>query len=452
MESEGYDDSEGVDEEDFHNLIFIFFLKGECFQKAYARSQTIPDIEKEALIALYNSTDGDNWTNNSGWLTDPDPCNWYGVFCSDGHIVTIDLDENNLVGPIPSEIGDLSVVSFLYFGDNAITSLPAGIGNLRNIGQLSFRNNRLTEIPPEIGNIPFTYSGEDELDFTNNDLSSLPAEFYNLSELEHLYLSGNQLSSLHHDIGKMGSLSVLKLGSNHLTNLPEEIGDLSNLYYFDISDNDLSYLPSEIGMLSDLGVLYLEKNKLSDLPPDIGNLSNLRHLDLSNNQLSIFPPEIYALSNLWELDLSHNRLSGRISSDIDNLSQLYYLDLSRNALSKEVPGTITNITGFFNCPYPGKACQYFSPFADFGFNMLFSSDKVVQNFLDTIDPDWAETQTLYPSQISVKDVHLDSVELSWVPILYTGDGGYYEIGYATSPDEPYSIHGTGRVVKQHRDM
>ncbi len=31
----------------------------------------IPPIERAALIALYESTDGDNWTYNNGWKTPP---------------------------------------------------------------------------------------------------------------------------------------------------------------------------------------------------------------------------------------------------------------------------------------------------------------------------------------------------------------------------------------------
>ena len=41
----------------------------------------IPQVECEALVALYNSTDGPNWISNSGWLVTDTPCSWYGVAC-----------------------------------------------------------------------------------------------------------------------------------------------------------------------------------------------------------------------------------------------------------------------------------------------------------------------------------------------------------------------------------
>ncbi|MEN8220435.1 MAG: hypothetical protein ABFS56_29620 [Pseudomonadota bacterium] len=39
----------------------------------------IPSTECEALVALYNSTDGDNWQNNRKWLETNKPCGWTGV-------------------------------------------------------------------------------------------------------------------------------------------------------------------------------------------------------------------------------------------------------------------------------------------------------------------------------------------------------------------------------------
>ncbi len=37
------------------------------FTTGFANAQ-IPTVERDALIALYNSTDGANWTNNTNWL------------------------------------------------------------------------------------------------------------------------------------------------------------------------------------------------------------------------------------------------------------------------------------------------------------------------------------------------------------------------------------------------
>jgi Leucine-rich repeat (LRR) protein len=74
----------------------------------------------------------------------------------------------------------------------------------------------------------------------------------------------------------------LDLYYNQLTVLPPEIGNLSNLDFLDISDNQLTSLPLEIGSLSNLVELHLEDNPFtSPVPPSITNLNKLNNLSLS---------------------------------------------------------------------------------------------------------------------------------------------------------------------------
>ena len=80
------------------------------------------DLERDALVALYNSTNGDGWLSNYGWL---DPavhyCNWFGVTCDDENRVTIlFLSSNNLSRFIPSELGNLRNLNALYQGWNQL--------------------------------------------------------------------------------------------------------------------------------------------------------------------------------------------------------------------------------------------------------------------------------------------------------------------------------------------
>jgi len=41
---------------------------------------TKKDVDRQVLLDLYRSTDGDNWTNNHGWDGD-DLCSAYGIEC-----------------------------------------------------------------------------------------------------------------------------------------------------------------------------------------------------------------------------------------------------------------------------------------------------------------------------------------------------------------------------------
>ena len=46
------------------------------------------DIILETLEIFYNSTDGDQWLNNTGWLQDENYCFWYGIECKAGNITS----------------------------------------------------------------------------------------------------------------------------------------------------------------------------------------------------------------------------------------------------------------------------------------------------------------------------------------------------------------------------
>ena len=87
--------------------LLSFFLTGAFFIQSQSHAQ-IPNIERDALVALYTSTDGTNWKNSANW-NGPlgSECEWHGVFCYNSHVSTINLSNNQLTGTIPSEIGDL---------------------------------------------------------------------------------------------------------------------------------------------------------------------------------------------------------------------------------------------------------------------------------------------------------------------------------------------------------
>ncbi len=115
----------------------------------------IPQTECEALVALYNSTDGPNWIYNIDWLQTTTPCDWYGVTCSAGHVFGVILHSNALSGTIPAQIGNLPELDYLQIGDNQLTGpIPPELGNLSKMNALELSFNELTgPIPVEFGNL-----------------------------------------------------------------------------------------------------------------------------------------------------------------------------------------------------------------------------------------------------------------------------------------------------------
>ena len=93
---------------------------------------TVVDLERAALVAFYEGTDGPNWVNSENWLTDAPLGKWFGVETdASGQVVRLAMsyrdaqsDEwitNNVSGPIPPELGDLSALRSLEFHRNHLS-------------------------------------------------------------------------------------------------------------------------------------------------------------------------------------------------------------------------------------------------------------------------------------------------------------------------------------------
>jgi hypothetical protein len=65
------------------------------------------------------------------------------------------------------------------------------------------------------------------------------------------------------------------------------------------------------------------------------------------------------------------------------------------------------------------------------------SDACVQ----ALDSDWPQTQTVPPDNVRAAPGAGGAVTISWEPIQYKGDPGYYEVFLATAPGGPYQLAG-----------
>ena len=120
------------------------------FEALAQRHIVIALEERNALEALYQSTDGGHWTHHVGWLGPPgSECNWHGVACdgvgSAARVVDLDLVDNNLTGTIPEELGQLRGLESLDLGGNHLKgTVPSSLSQLTKLTSLTLYDNGLS--------------------------------------------------------------------------------------------------------------------------------------------------------------------------------------------------------------------------------------------------------------------------------------------------------------------
>ncbi|APY09144.1 hypothetical protein BWZ20_12895 [Winogradskyella sp. J14-2] len=251
---------------------------------SFSEVSDVPQVERDALIDLYTSTNGANWTNNTNWNTTNPVSTWHGITTNNiggtEHVTQINLGQNNLTGTLPTSIEDFTHLNSLQLNTNNISgTIPVGIANLQELNVLLLAvNNFSGGIPPALGNLnTLTY-----LHLGDNPLGgSIPVEIFNLTNLNYLDFRACNLTGT----------------------IPSEIGNLTNLTQLFLFFNNLSgSIPSEFGNLINLNNVSLNGNNLEgSLPSTISNINNLQFLNLADNSFSGEIPDMTSLplSLLW---------------------------------------------------------------------------------------------------------------------------------------------------------
>ncbi len=86
----------------------------------------------------------------------------------------------------------------------------------------------------------------------------------------------------------------LSLSGLDLTEIPSEVFDLTDLECLFLRRNQITVIPDEISKLTKLKKLFLEHNQIDTIPEAIALLPNLIEIELGHNLIRSIPPSIEA--------------------------------------------------------------------------------------------------------------------------------------------------------------
>ncbi|XP_062096106.1 probable leucine-rich repeat receptor-like serine/threonine-protein kinase At3g14840 isoform X1 [Humulus lupulus] len=329
-------------------LLLMLFLALTPF-KCNAQSRILPHDEVEAFkeIAkqLNKYVDGnfDDLCNRT--YSNEVICDCSSSANNECHIQSFNFSGQNLDGKLPSSLWKLPYLTAVYLQRNFLSgSIPPEWAST-NLQRLDISVNNLSgPIPAELGNITnLTY-----LDMESNLFSeTIPSELGKLVNLYHLNLNANNLTGQFPlSLTNLSELWTLRISSNYFTGRMPEFGNWKQLQRLEMEASGFSGpIPPSISTLTnlfELSITDLNGENSSDFP-DLSKLTELSMLTMrSCNLRGNIPQYILNLGGLDILDLSFNKLEGPLPNF--QKSPLHYIYLTSNLLSGPIPAWM-NIIG-----------------------------------------------------------------------------------------------------------
>ncbi|TYI61220.1 hypothetical protein E1A91_D10G158000v1 [Gossypium mustelinum] len=278
-------------------------------------SGAVPNwVWKKSLQSLNLSNNSltslDQFSSNQDSLRAP--------ICNLSQLQSFDASFNKLSGSIPSCLGNINTLSFLYLQQNNFSGSIPDFGGATQLYALKLKDNKLEgKLPRSLANCTMLYA----VNLGNNTLhDTFPLWLGKLPGLMVLLLRANRFyGPIKHLENNFPKLDVLDIASNNFS------GQLS-IEFFQATHK--------------LRSLKINGNNLEGkLPRSLANCKKLEVLDLGKNMIhDTFPYWLVKLPLLKVLILRSNRFYGSIKffEDGNAFPMLHILDLAYNNFSGEV--------------------------------------------------------------------------------------------------------------------
>eukprot|EP01104_Vermistella_antarctica_P007109 TRINITY_DN1784_c0_g1_i1.p1 TRINITY_DN1784_c0_g1~~TRINITY_DN1784_c0_g1_i1.p1 ORF type:complete len:1436 (-),score=219.60 TRINITY_DN1784_c0_g1_i1:255-4562(-) len=350
-----------------------------------------PVKERDALMAIYDATDGKHWQGNSsdkrwgtGWPCDlkkakyfeeqeiPLPSvtmpfgasyiYWNGIYCyaepgqtdGNGTVAGLYAGSFGLDGKLPDVFEAFPNLRWMIMNVNSLRGrIPPSIAYLHHLAYLDFSHNGFTSIPVKFQ----PYCHLIYLGLMSNRLEKLPRSLVNCQILETVSLAYNEIESVTDVVPNC--VTVLYAIGNKIKKLfgGGDCDRLQNMTAIDMRYNPLGHISPSLQRMPSLQWVEFGWGQLSghiDEYEFFSNMSSLRGLGLAANEITgPFPAWTRRLKNIERLDFSDNQMGGPIQPDFfkpcdtivceSPFRILSFVNISNNQFTGGLPPTLSAV-------------------------------------------------------------------------------------------------------------
>ncbi|KAM1078505.1 hypothetical protein TB2_025192 [Malus domestica] len=289
-----------------------------------ANSQPSSSNDAAVMLALKKTLKP---SESVGW-SDPDPCQWTHVGCSDDKRVTrIQLGHLNIEGTLPSSLQNLTELERLELQWNKISGPLPSLSGLSSLQVLLISNNLFTSIPSDF----FTgMTSLQSVEIDNNPFMSweIPETLKNASSLQNFSANSANITGkipYFFNGDAFPSLVNLHLAFNGLEgDLPTSFSGLQIQSLWLNGQESVGKLGGSIAVLQNMTLLkevWLHSNAFSGPLPDFSGLTDLRSLSLRDNMFTgPVPVSLVSLKSLEAVNLTNNLLQGPMPAFVSGVA------------------------------------------------------------------------------------------------------------------------------------
>ncbi|KAF3975647.1 hypothetical protein CMV_001101 [Castanea mollissima] len=301
-------------------LLLAIFVSGFSSILHCVSSQANPPASSDdtsVMLALKKTL---NAPDSLGW-SDPDPCRWNHVVCSDNKRVTrIQIGHQSLKGTLPPTLRNLTQLERLELQFNELSGPLPSLNGLASLQVLLLSSNQFNFIPSDF----FTgMSSLQSLEIDNNPFAGweIPETLKVATTLQNFSANSANITGTIPDFFNADvfpGLTNLHLAFNSLH------GGLP-----------LTFAHSQIESLWVNG--QASDGMLSGAIDVIQNMTFLKEVWLQSNAFSGPLPDFTSLKELESLSLRDNKFTGPVPVSLLNLKSLKVVNLTNNLLQGQMP-------------------------------------------------------------------------------------------------------------------